>query len=393
MKTLKRVCPICDNKRGEVLHTLKMEMPKDIPLANQFDIVCCDKCGFTYADTVSNQKDFDIYYAKHNVYNINTEIKNQNKDLINDKRCEILEKYVDKEKRILDIGCGSGDLLYYLQKKGYKNISGLDPSKDSISVLGERGIKGSIGNIFDEVPLNLRHKYDMVMCTAVMEHLYDIENAVDKLTQYINDQGYIFADVPAVEGFEKYHIKLPNYFNHEHINYFSLFTLDRLFAKFNFLRVTSEEESYYTAGKQPELIIRAIYKLNKTDTGILNCKDTISKKSILNYLKKELNNEKKEQDKISELISSNDKIVVWGTGSYCMQLLGKMTNIEDKISFFIDNNSAKWGQTIQGIKIHRPDKLLADKHKYPILICSIQNSIEIQNQIKSMNISNKCILM
>lgn len=90
--------------------------------------------------------------------------------------------------KILDIGCGSGDLLEYLLKKGYTNIEGVD---------------------------ELKHNYDFVMCTAVIEHLCDVEQVIKNLKQYVKVGGYIYIDAPAVECFEKYHSKLTNYFKHE----------------------------------------------------------------------------------------------------------------------------------------------------------------------------------
>lgn len=37
-----------------------------------------------------------------------------------------------KESKILDIGCGMGHFLYFLEKEGYKNYLGIDISKENI---------------------------------------------------------------------------------------------------------------------------------------------------------------------------------------------------------------------------------------------------------------------
>ena len=40
-----------------------------------------------------------------------------------------MEKHINFESKILDYGCGKGDLVKNLFKKGYKNTFGTDPSK------------------------------------------------------------------------------------------------------------------------------------------------------------------------------------------------------------------------------------------------------------------------
>ncbi len=63
-----RKCPICQEENGEILHTQKFVLPEGHPLSNGYDILCCDRCGFVYADTTVSQKDYDIFYAKLSKY-------------------------------------------------------------------------------------------------------------------------------------------------------------------------------------------------------------------------------------------------------------------------------------------------------------------------------------
>lgn len=76
-----------------------------------------------------------------------------------------------------------------------------------------------------------------------------------------------------------------------------------------------------------------------------------------------------------------------------MQLFRKNPNLEKKVRFYIDNNTMKQGQGINGIRMYSSDKLLEREFEEPILICSMQNADEIIKQIEGMHISNKCYVI
>src|SRR5437016_493267 len=47
----------------------------------------------------------------------------------------------DKNARILDIGCGDGNSVYWLQQSGYKNAGGIDLSAEQIEKGRSMGIE------------------------------------------------------------------------------------------------------------------------------------------------------------------------------------------------------------------------------------------------------------
>lgn len=42
MKKLIRRCPICNNEYGEVYKTIKMKLPQDVRLPDEYDVVTCE---------------------------------------------------------------------------------------------------------------------------------------------------------------------------------------------------------------------------------------------------------------------------------------------------------------------------------------------------------------
>lgn len=202
--------------------------------------------------------------------------------------------------------------------------------------------------------------------------------------------GVIFIDVPCVEGFEKYLRNSANYFNHEHINYFSLQSLDHLFANQGCRRISGDEESIKLLDfEQPELVIEALYVTDQNYNASFK-RDARSEKSILNYFALI---EKKESEKLEEIKhfirEGEEDLVIWGTGSYCMKILEEIGDLKDKIVFFVDNNKRKHGQMIDGKPIVEPVKLKDYEGKIKVLILIMQQANDAVKELDEMGVACK----
>ena len=139
-KTAARCCPICQDSDTEVLHTQKFALPEGHPLMDGYDVVCCEHCGFVYADTTATQEDYDVFYAKFSKYEDDKTSSGSGDTPWDARRLEgtalqIAETLPNKLVRILDIGCANGGLLKCLRKMGFDNLCGIDPSPDRKSVV------------------------------------------------------------------------------------------------------------------------------------------------------------------------------------------------------------------------------------------------------------------
>ncbi len=392
-KALLRRCPVCRYDKGNVLGDVKMALSKEVKLPTQYDIVACSKCGFTYADTSSKQEDYNDYYASDNCYADEGEVKNIAKSQSINYAVNFFEKYVRKDEKILDIGCGSGDILNELKKRGFESLFGLDPSPASIEYISNKGINGIVGNIFDE-PNEGIGKFDVVISTCVMEHICDLNGFIDNAKKYINNAGKIYIVVPAVEGFEKYYQSKPNYFNHEHINYFSKISLANLFGKHGLVSLAEGNGEFYEVIPPDgiaDVMVQNIFQC-KPDHSYELKKDEISSKSIGNYLAKEKTESKRKYDLIDELKKISKKCVVWGAGSMSMQMMCD-GEFAEQVIFMVDNNKEKWGRDIAGISINSPEVLYNEMYReVPIVVICMQYSSSIVEQINDMGLKNKILV-
>jgi SAM-dependent methyltransferase len=59
------------------------------------------------------------------------------------------------------------------------------------------GIDQGLIHLDLNLPYNNKNKYDLVICSQVLEHLYDVKQAIENLTNLTNSSGYIWIGCPA----------------------------------------------------------------------------------------------------------------------------------------------------------------------------------------------------
>lgn len=76
----------------------------------------------------------------------------------------------DKKSRILDMGCGHGGFVYWLQNMGFENVEGIDISGEQVEIAEKLGVKNvKKGDIFEFLGRGT-NKYDIVFARDIMEH-------------------------------------------------------------------------------------------------------------------------------------------------------------------------------------------------------------------------------
>ncbi|HBG46854.1 MAG TPA: hypothetical protein DDW94_07680 [Deltaproteobacteria bacterium] len=93
---------------------------------------------------------------------------------------------------ILDVGCGSGELLLRVAKEGFRGAMGLEPflDKDITYPNGLRIRKGSMGDLAG------RGLFDFMMLNHSLEHMIDQHEAFGHITRLLKDEGTAMVRVP-----------------------------------------------------------------------------------------------------------------------------------------------------------------------------------------------------
>ena len=123
-------------------------------------------------------------------------------------------KKIERGMSILEIGCGDGGNLLPFAEMGC-DTTGVDISsgriEDAIRFFRKRSARGTFiaSDIFKMK--ELEHKFDLVICHDVLEHIADKTDFLSKMPQYLKPGGLVFLSFPAwqmplgtsIEQFEK----------------------------------------------------------------------------------------------------------------------------------------------------------------------------------------------
>lgn len=197
--------------------------------------------------------------------------------------------FIDQHKNIeiLEIGCGKGFLLHALKLKGFTKISGIDLSIEEVKYA--RTQFNLDVNQYDFLKKNLTHKYDLIICKAVLEHLNKTEiNAfLYKLKTIIKPGGQIIISVPNMDWFFAIHERYMDY-THE-IGFTKGSLLEILKVYFSEITILPGKEIYINKVILKKVLswIRNLQFFVLLYSFDLNIKDYwISNRSIIAYIKK-----------------------------------------------------------------------------------------------------------
>lgn len=116
---------------------------------------------------------------------------------------ELAQRYVPRARAILDVGCGQGELLRELSRRfPGASVAGADLSEQGLADSRRRNPSFELFRLDLENPqLETRHaarlgKYDLVVCSEVLEHIADDAAAARRLATLLSPEGRLLITVP-----------------------------------------------------------------------------------------------------------------------------------------------------------------------------------------------------
>jgi SAM-dependent methyltransferase len=383
---MNRLCPICSSGEKEFLYHQNFHN-NVISLMEKYDVVACKSCGFVYADNIPLQTEFNDYYAAMSRYEFTHNDGIVSKSYMNHTRgiVDFLALHVSNKKaRILDIGCSTGGLLSLLKERGYSNLIGMDPSPSCVRTIQQRyGIEAIASTIST---MQSKEYFDVIILSAVLEHLVDLNSSVQKVASLLRPDGLLFIEIPDSERFYAYIFTPFQQFSIEHINYFTQYSIANLLSRGCFeITEMLKGENRGNQTIDPNFLIVS-KKSQRSDIRIRL--DKAGEISIRKYIAQCCKIDLEMKRNLREKLSKESKVIVWGVGTNTQRLLDDGLELS-KVLYFVDSNINYAGKKLHGIDIKLPNEI---KENAPILILTYSYQEEVIHQIRGiLKLSNEIL--
>ena len=394
MKSLLRPCPVCEGKRGDVLHHQRFAVSDNYPLPNEYDVVICASCGMVYADTPATQADYDRFYATCSIYEQPAGAQTGTTPPEDIARLEqtgaLFANHIpSKEARVLDVGCANGGLLQVLRRLGFPNLVGVDPSPACVENTRNGGCQSYRGD-FAHLPAGIGC-FDAVILTSVLEHVLDIKSAIAALVSVCSANGRIFLEVPDAARYADYlHAPFQD-INTEHVNHFNITSLRNLMAQFGFAAIL-EKPVLVTAAS--DLVFPGLEAGYERRSGHIQQPwliDTAFRGQIERYINESGVMMQEIDQQLRSVLASSTEVIIWGTGQLTMKLLCDTALKDAKVVAFVDGNPVNVGKTLRGVPIIRPEQL--ENQRAPIILGTLLHTQGIRNRITSLGLTNPVVTL
>lgn len=374
----KNTC-LCGSNECDLITTNDMH---GIPV----EIVLCKNCGMIYLKNRMTQESYNDFYENH--YRDLYIGRNQEKEDYFETRVEhgkmilnFLKKSgidIDKDiNYVLEVGCGSGANLEAIRSE-YPNINllGIDFESEYFNFGIEKGLNLKSVNI-EELSINSKNKYDLIIFSHSLEHCLEIEKYIDIARDMLSKNGYIYIEVPGILNAERlYNYRLYSYWQLAHVYTFSLDTLVNCVRKSG-LKLVSGNECVRALFKHDDInnsTIKLVNKYNDVKKFIENIQENNDKliTNRKNKIKKDL----------EEYIKNNNekKIYIYGIGEHTKFLLSDSI-IKNNIKGLINNTKSE-EELKYGLKIYEINEII---EKIDIIVISSESyEEEIYSRIKKL---------
>lgn len=242
-------CPWCGTETNQTVLQLK-----DYFLTKEdFSIVECPCCGLRFTQPRPCPDVIGKYYQSEAYYS-----HQENKKGFVPRVYEFVKAFNIKNKakiaigglpvgKLLDIGCGVGDFLVYVQKQGW-DVHGVEPS-DAAKKIAETRL-GLLPKSPSEYCCFEDHSFDVITMWHVLEHIDDLHFQTSEIVRLLKPGGRLVIALPNFQSFDCQHYKdkwaawdVPR-----HLNHFAPDTLRAIINSVGFQNIDTQKliwDSFY----------------------------------------------------------------------------------------------------------------------------------------------------
>jgi len=224
-------CPVCRCKNSSVLFSSLIDMMSD-NIFDKWTIKRCSRCCVAYLSP--RPKEDNIHQAYSNYYTHSSgshSIKKEKVSLllsylkktfynVKYKKKASIQGYIlyyvivfifplylfldakirhigpldNNKKKLLDIGCGNGDFLFFAKGLGW-DVTGIDLDPNAVNTALSKDLNVRTGDVFS---IKQGEMFDMISLSHVVEHVYNPAELIEQCYYHLNPGGKLWLETPNI---------------------------------------------------------------------------------------------------------------------------------------------------------------------------------------------------
>lgn len=162
------------------------------------------------------------------------------------KKVSLITSYIVSNKKVLDVGAGTGDFLLGAKNAGWQ-VCGMEPNTTAITKALEKGI-----TLYSDFSQLKNKKFNVITLWHVLEHLPNLDDQILNLKNLLTENGTLIIAVPNYKSFDAkwYKENWAAYDVPRHLWHFSRTSISKLFTKHNMQVVKTKPmwfDSFYVS--------------------------------------------------------------------------------------------------------------------------------------------------
>lgn len=271
----------------------------------------------------------------------------------------------------MEIASNDGYLLQHYLRQGVP-VLGIEPARNIAAVANERGIATTcefFGREFAEKLKSEGKQADVIHGNNVLAHVADLNGVAAGIGIVLKKEGLASIEVPYVRDMVD-HVEFDTIY-HEHLCYFSLTALDKLFRQHDLYVVDVERISIH--GGSLRIFISKVDEPSAAVTALLSEEDRIGMRTVAYYadfgvrvssLRREL------RELLSRLKVQGKRVAAYGASAKGSTLLNYFEIGRESMDYVVDRSTVKQGRYTPGTRlpIYPTEKLAQDMPDYVLLL-------------------------
>ena len=171
----------------------------------------CKKCNF-YVTGESEKEVVEKtkliydkkYWGENNLWDAKTAIKSNYTDIDSQgkrrhwiSQYKYCKPYLENKKKILEIGAGQGQAVYWFNKEGF-SVTAIEPDENNVKSINKKlnNDRCIVGSVED---FQIVEKFDLIWMSHVLEHIVKPVQFFENIHKNLSKSGILFIEVPNCE--------------------------------------------------------------------------------------------------------------------------------------------------------------------------------------------------